>query len=57
MLTGLFESRFTRAKDLNEISGLRARYGDDLVNVVRERVRTAPTERDRKHWQRIARKI
>ena len=57
MLSGLFESNYTRTKDLNEINSLRRRFGEQLSDVIRERIKSATTDRDRKHWQRIARKI
>jgi predicted lipase len=57
MLWRLFEPKYLKEKDILEVRSLRSRFGDEAKRIVRERAENAATERDRKHWQRIARKI
>ena len=57
MFWKLFESRHTKERDIFEMRGLKARFGEEARRIVRERAANAATKRDRKHWQRIARKI
>jgi hypothetical protein len=57
MLWRLLEPKHVQEKDLLEVRSLRARFGEEARRIVRERAASAATERDRKHWQRIARKI
>jgi hypothetical protein len=52
-----FESRYTKEKDGFEVRSLKSRFGEETRRIVRERAANAANERDRKHWQRIARKI
>ena len=57
-MLSLFESKERRAKDTAEVRQIFAKYGEDAVRVMRERLRDPSlSQRDRKHWKRLARKV
>ncbi len=57
MLSLLFESSARKRADSNELNRLSAKYGDDIVTVLHQRVRQEGlSERERNHWKRILRK-
>lgn len=56
-MLGLFESKERSMRDQNEIAMLQNRYGETLVDELKQRANNdelAP--RDRRHWQRLLRK-
>ena len=54
---GLFEPPERRIRDEREIRYFHTKYGEDAVAVLRERASdSALSARDRRHWQRLARK-
>ncbi len=58
MLSALFEPRHQAQKDANELRLMQQRYGDSLPIILAERARNSSLgRRDRKHWQRLERKL
>jgi hypothetical protein len=58
MLFSMFESRERRDRDRVQILDLQRKYGEKAKEICLERARDRSlSERNRTHWQRIARKI
>ena len=58
MLSFFWSGSYRRRLDRREIDRLREKYGDEAKDIVRARAQDPElSERDRKHWRRIARQI
>jgi hypothetical protein len=56
MFTWLFKSRIRQNFDESELRGLRSRYGDRLLDVLKGRIKQRGLSgRDRRHWKRLLR--
>lgn len=56
-MLGLFEPSDRRIRDEREIRYFYTKYGEDAVAVLKDRANdSALSPRDRRHWQRLARK-
>jgi hypothetical protein len=58
MLDLFFEPKHRAVKDAREVRDLALRYGDNLKTILSERARDRNLpERDRRHWQRLLKKL
>jgi hypothetical protein len=54
MFRGLFESQERKHVDAQEVNRLAEKYGDQLLDVLRQRIAQPGLKmKDRQHWRRI----